>query len=102
MVTASRRIAPSTMYLTSAGCPTRSRSFETLPITSAPSKAAQTRPRPPNRLVPPITAAAIASSSSVPPPVWVLAACSRAVEIKALIALAVGLFKVGRIEGAIR
>jgi hypothetical protein len=55
---------------------------ETLPITSAPSRAAQTVPRPPNRLVPPITAAAIDSSSSVPPLVWVLAACSRAVEIK--------------------
>ena len=37
-------------------------------MTSAPISALITRPRPPKRLVPPITAAEIASSSSVPPP----------------------------------
>ena len=38
----------------------------TLPITTAPSNADHTLPRPPNRLVPPITAAAIASSVTWP------------------------------------
>ena len=37
-------------------------------ITSAPISAFRISPRPPNRLVPPITAAEIASISSVPPP----------------------------------
>ena len=40
-------------------------------ITSAPSSTETTRPRPPNRLVPPITAAAITLSSRSPPPVLV-------------------------------
>jgi AcrR family transcriptional regulator len=38
------------------------------PITSAPSKADQTLPRPPNKLVPPMTAAAIAFKSTSPLP----------------------------------
>src|SRR6266851_4976767 len=40
-----------------------------LTMTRAPRMAWYTRPRPPKRLVPPITAAAIASSRRVPPPV---------------------------------
>ncbi len=44
------------------------RPFAIVAITAAPSTALRTSPRPPNRLVPPITAAEIASSSSVPPP----------------------------------
>ena len=47
----------------------RSRSRSTT-ITSAPSRALFTSPRPPKRLVPPITAAAIASSRIVPPPAF--------------------------------
>jgi len=38
------------------------------PITNAPSKADQALPRPPKRLVPPITAAAIALSNTSPAP----------------------------------
>ena len=38
------------------------------PITIAPSSADQTKPRPPNRLVPAITGPAIASSSTSPLP----------------------------------
>ena len=37
-------------------------------ITRMPSSAAQAVPRPPNRLVPPMTAAAIALSRTSPPP----------------------------------
>src|SRR5260370_41657816 len=37
--------------------------------TRAPRPAGETAPRPPRRRVPPITAAAIASSNRVPPPV---------------------------------
>ena len=44
------------------------RPFAIVAITAAPSTALRTSPRPPKRLVPPITAAEIASSSSVPPP----------------------------------
>src|SRR6266487_4158195 len=40
----------------------------TMPMISPPKSAPLTRPRPPNRLTPPITAAEIESSSSVPPP----------------------------------
>ena len=44
------------------------------PITSAPSSASQTEPRPPKRLVPAITGPAIASSSrSLPPEDWLTA-----------------------------
>ena len=39
--------------------------FEIEPITSAPSSADQAEPRPPNRLVPPMTAAAIAVQQQV-------------------------------------
>ena len=56
-------------------------------VRSAANHSCAERSRPytpaaPHRLVPPITAAAIDSSSSVPPPVCVLAACRRAVEIR--------------------
>ena len=44
------------------------RPFAIVAITAAPSTALRISPRPPKRLVPPITAAEIASSSSVPPP----------------------------------
>ncbi len=44
--------------------------FAIVVIRSAPISAFRTSPRPPNRLVPPITAAEIASISSVPPPAF--------------------------------
>ena len=48
--------------------------LEIEPITSAPSSASQTEPRPPNRLVPAMTGPAIASSSrSLPPEDWLTA-----------------------------
>jgi hypothetical protein len=48
--------------------------LEIEPITSAPSRAVQTEPRPPKRLVPAITGPAIASSSSsLPPEFWLTA-----------------------------
>ena len=44
------------------------------PITSMPSRADHALPRPPNRLVPPITAAAMALSSTSPlPEAWLTA-----------------------------
>ena len=46
-------------------------------MTSEPRRADHTVPRPPNRLVPPMTAAAMASRRSVPPPVNVPAAWLR-------------------------
>ena len=53
--------------------------FEIEPITSAPSSADQTEPRPPNRLVPAITGPAIASSSrSLPPEPWFTASSREA------------------------
>ena len=48
--------------------------LEIEPMTSAPSRADQAEPRPPNRLVPPMTAAAMAlSSRSLPPDDWLTA-----------------------------
>ena len=44
--------------------------FCTLLMTSAPRSAPTIVPRPPNRLVPPITAAAMALSVVLPPPVF--------------------------------
>ena len=55
--------------------------FATVAITSEPISALITRPRPPNRLVPPITAAAIASSRSVPPPAFRSTELSREAKI---------------------
>ena len=47
-------------------------------ITRMPSSAAKAEPRPPNRLVPPMTAAAMALRLTSPPPLLWLAAASRA------------------------
>ena len=51
--------------------------FEIEPMTSAPSSAAQTVPRPPNRLTPATTGPAIASSRKSLPPVFWPTACRR-------------------------
>ena len=55
-------------YLTQSAEPTRSVPLLIIPMIRPPKSAPLTRPRPPKRLTPPITAAEIASSSSVPPP----------------------------------
>ena len=52
--------------------------FAIVAITSEPNSALRTSPRPPKRLVPPMTAAAIASISSVPPPAFRSALLRRA------------------------
>jgi hypothetical protein len=71
MVTASSRTAPVIMNFTDEVRASRSMPFEIEPITSAPSSAAQTEPRPPNRLVPPMTAEAMEfSSRSLPADDW--------------------------------
>ncbi len=44
------------------------RPFAIVAMMSEPRSAPRTSPRPPNRLTPPMTAAEIESSSSVPPP----------------------------------
>ena len=63
-----------TMNFTDDSSASRSMPFEIEPITSAPSSADHTVPRPPNRLVPAITGPAIASSSrSLPPEPWLTA-----------------------------
>jgi hypothetical protein len=51
--------------------------FAIVAIRVAPIRAFRTSPRPPNRLVPPITAAAIASISSVLPPAFRSTLCRR-------------------------
>ena len=56
------------MYWVEALEPSSERPLAIVMITSAPSSAETTRPRPPKRLVPPITAAAIALSRIGPPP----------------------------------
>ena len=48
--------------------PSRPMPFSIEAITSAPSRAETTRPMPPKRLVPPMTAAAMTGSSRFPPP----------------------------------
>jgi hypothetical protein len=74
MVTAMARTAPVIMYLAQEASASRSMPLEMEPITSAPSSAAQTRPRPPNRLTPAMTGPAIESSStSLPPEDWLTA-----------------------------
>jgi len=57
------------MVFKSADWPSRSRPFATLAMTTAPRRPPTIRPRPPNTLVPPMTAAAIASRTRLPPPV---------------------------------
>ena len=76
-VTARSRTAPVTMNFTSESRAFRSMPFEIEPITRAPSSADQAVPRPPKRLVPPMTAAAMAFSSTSPPPEPWLTANSR-------------------------
>ena len=57
-----------TMNFVDDSSASRSMPFEIEPITSAPSSAVQTLPRPPNRLVPAITGPAMASSRRSPAP----------------------------------
>ena len=64
-VTAASRTPPVIMNLTDDSSPSRLMPFEIEPITSAPSRADQTEPRPPNRLVPAITGPAIALQQDV-------------------------------------
>src|SRR3954471_1467788 len=62
------------MYLTSEFRPSRAMPFEIDAITTAPRRADQTEPRPPNRLVPAITGPAMASSRMSPEPdAWLTA-----------------------------
>src|SRR5919204_121951 len=67
-VTAARRMSPVVMYFTASVEPTRSMPLPTIPMINPPKSAPLTRPRPPKRLTPPITAAEIESRRSVPPP----------------------------------
>ena len=60
MVTAASNTEPVTMNLTDDEYASRSMPFEIDPITREPNSADHTVPRPPNRLVPPMTAAAMA------------------------------------------
>jgi hypothetical protein len=70
-VTASRSTPPVTTNLVPDERPRRPSPLSIEPITSAPSSALLMWPRPPNRLVPPITAAAIEYSRIEPPPALV-------------------------------
>ena len=67
-MTASSSTAPVTMYFWLESSPFRSIPFEMDPMTSAPRSADHAVPRPPKRLVPPMTAAAIEFSSRSPLP----------------------------------
>ncbi len=63
------------MYWTGVAMPCRKRPYWIEVITMTPSSAFQVRPRPPKRLVPPMTAAAMAFISRSPPPApWLAAA----------------------------
>ena len=85
--TARKSIDPVAMLLKSPDKPSRSRPFSTLATTTDPRSTPRARPRPPNKLVPPMTAAAIASSASAPPPVVELtASCREAATIPAIAA----------------
>jgi hypothetical protein len=75
MDTASSSTAPVTMYRTDESTPTMLSPVWIDWSTMMPSRAAYADPRPPNRLVPPITAAAIAVRFVSVPPV----ACETAV-----------------------
>jgi len=66
------------MYFTEDSSASRYIPLEIEPITVAPSRADQTLPRPPKRLVPAITGPAIASSSRLLPPELWLTDSSRA------------------------
>ncbi len=65
------------MYFVPALMLSRPRPLSIIAITIAPSTALFIEPRPPNRLVPPITAAAIEYSRIAPPPVDVSTELSR-------------------------
>ena len=74
ITTAASRTPPVIMNLTDDSSPSRSMPLAIEPMTSAPSSASQTEPRPPKRLVPAITGPAIDSSSrSLPPDAWLTA-----------------------------
>ena len=75
--TAARRTPPVTMNFTEDSSASRSMPLEIEPMTSAPSSAPHTEPRPPNRLTPAITGPAMASSSRSPEPEDWLTASSR-------------------------
>ena len=64
--TADTSTSPVAMLLKLPERPRRSRPFPTLATRTAPRSTPIARPRPPNRLAPPMTAAAIASSERVP------------------------------------
>src|SRR5215217_2201716 len=68
ITTAASSTAPVTMNFTDDWSASRSMPFAIEVITSAPSSACHTLPRPPNRLVPAITGPAIASSRKSPAP----------------------------------
>jgi len=67
-VTAISNTAPVTIKRMEEASASKSIPLAIEPITSAPSNADQTFPRPPNKLVPPMTAAAIAFKSTSPLP----------------------------------
>ena len=74
MVTAVISTAPVTMYFTDDENASRFIPLAIEPMTTAPSSADHTEPRPPNRLVPAMTGPAIAMSSrSLPPEDWLTA-----------------------------
>ena len=77
MMTARRRTAPVTMNLTFDSTASRSRPFEIDWMTRMPSSAEYADPRPPKRLVPPMTAAAMALRLVSPPPLLWLAEARR-------------------------
>jgi hypothetical protein len=64
--TADNSTSPVAILLKLPERPRRSRPFPTLATRTAPRSTPIARPRPPNRLAPPMTAAAIASSERVP------------------------------------
>ena len=74
--TASRMMMPRAMSCWLYSSPMRMRPLLLSPIISAPTMEPITVPRPPKRLVPPRTAAAITESSS-PSPTWKRPECSR-------------------------
>ena len=57
-----------TIYFTEEGKDNKSIPLLIDPMTIAPNNAAQALPRPPNKLVPPITAAAMEFNNTLPPP----------------------------------
>ena len=67
MPTASTMIAPMTTFCTEVGTAFRLSAFCTMTMVIAPITVLRIEPRPPARLAPPITAAAIAESSRPTP-----------------------------------